>query len=318
MGSKEGERRSLKGNFCPECKNGRVIIDPKTREKYCGVCGVVVNEPPPIDLGPEWRAYDSEQASKRVRVGLPMTYRMHDKGLGTAPPPFNRGKPKRWQTNVATSKEKTLAFALGEIDRMGSALKLPIDIREEASLLYRKAMKKGLTKGRSIEALAAAILYIVCQKYGVPRSWKEILEKSSAPSHKLVKKAERLLKRELDIKILPVSSADFVPRFCFLLNLSGKTRSRAITIIKRAEENELNNGRNPIGTAGAAIYIAAILEEEWRNEQDVADVAGVTVVTIRNRYKEIAEGLGIDIRGDFYSSIKRDRRSRGGYFGCNY
>ncbi len=317
MGNKESERRSLKGNSCPECEEGKIIIDPKTREKYCGVCGVVVNEPP-VDLGPEWRAYDPEQASKRVRVGLPMTYRIHDKGLGTAPPHFKRGRPRRWQINVLTSNEKTLAFALGEIDRMASAFKLPRDIREEASLLYRQAMKKGLIKGRSIEALAAAILHIVCQKHGVARSWREILEKSNAPNPKLVRKAERLLKRKLDIKILPASPVDFVPRFCSLLYLSGETRSRAITIIKRAEENELTDGRSPLGTAGAAIYIAAILEEEWRNEQDVADVAGVTVVTIRNRYREIAEGLGIDIRGDFYSSIKRDRRSRGGYFGCNY
>ncbi|HJK62054.1 MAG TPA: transcription initiation factor IIB, partial [Methanocorpusculum sp.] len=37
------------------------------------------------------------------------------------------------------------------------------------------------------------------------------------------------------------------------------------------------------------------LSGERRTQREVADVAGVTEVTIRNRYKELAEQLDIEI-----------------------
>ncbi|HJK73088.1 MAG TPA: transcription initiation factor IIB, partial [Methanocorpusculum sp.] len=51
----------------------------------------------------------------------------------------------------------------------------------------------------------------------------------------------------------------------------------------------------PTGVAAAAIYISSILSGERRTQREVADVAGVTEVTIRNRYKELAEQLDIEI-----------------------
>ncbi|HIP63507.1 MAG TPA: transcription initiation factor IIB, partial [Archaeoglobus profundus] len=72
-------------------------------------------------------------------------------------------------------------------------------------------------------------------------------------------------------------------------------QKKAIEIIKKAEEKELTSGRGPTGVAAAAIYIASILCGERRTQREVAEVAGVTEVTIRNRYKELAEKLGIDI-----------------------
>ncbi|HLD39272.1 MAG TPA: hypothetical protein VJB05_03095, partial [archaeon] len=46
--------------------------------------------------------------------------------------------------------------------------------------------------------------------------------------------------------------------------------------------------------AAAAIYIASVLEGERKTQREVADVVGVTEVTIRNRYKEMAEALDIE------------------------
>ncbi|MFQ5553718.1 MAG: transcription initiation factor IIB, partial [Thermoplasmata archaeon] len=71
--------------------------------------------------------------------------------------------------------------------------------------------------------------------------------------------------------------------------------SKAMDILKQATEKELTSGRGPTGVAAAAIYIASILGNERRTQREVADVAGVTEVTIRNRYKELTDKLGIDI-----------------------
>ncbi len=285
---------------CPECGSKSLIRDYGKAEIFCADCGLVISENI-VDPGPEWRAFDSEQTSKRARVGAPMTYRIHDKGLSTVvtwTSGQGHNKLNIWQqrTHIANTTERSFIFALSEIDRMACALKLPVNIREAASMLYRKAMKKRLIRGRSIEGLTSALLYITCRQYGVPRTLEEVREISRVRvGQKEIRRAYRFLLRELNLKVSPTSPIDFVPRFCSLLNLSGDIRSKAVEIIKKATEAELTNGRGPIGIAAAAIYIAAILSGEHRTQKEVSDVTGVTEVTIRNRYKELSEQLEIDV-----------------------
>ncbi|MBN2600286.1 MAG: transcription initiation factor IIB, partial [Candidatus Thermoplasmatota archaeon] len=88
---------------------------------------------------------------------------------------------------------------------------------------------------------------------------------------------------------------DYISRFCSELKLSGDVQAKAIEILKDAADKELTSGRGPTGVAAASIYISSILCGERRTQREVADVAGVTEVTIRNRYKELAERLDIDI-----------------------
>jgi transcription initiation factor TFIIB len=80
-----------------------------------------------------------------------------------------------------------------------------------------------------------------------------------------------------------------------MLKLSGDVQSKAMELIKRASENELTSGRGPTGLAAAALYIASVLSDERRTQREIADIAGVTEVTIRNRYKELTEKLDIDV-----------------------
>ena len=44
----------------------------------------------------------------------------------------------------------------------------------------------------------------------------------------------------------------------------------------------------------SALYVAALINGEKRTQREVADVAGVTEVTIRNRYKELLEELKLE------------------------
>ena len=116
---------------CPECGSKSIVTDQKHAELYCADCGVVLAENL-VDLGPEWRAYNEEQAAERIRTGPPMSYRIHNKGLGTPTPKLVRGTKRLRGIISMDSGEQTLALALGEIDRMASALKLPHDIKEAA------------------------------------------------------------------------------------------------------------------------------------------------------------------------------------------
>lgn len=274
---------------CLECGSKSIVTDPKHAELYCADCGVVITENL-VDLGPEWRSYDAEQASKRVRTGPPMSYRMHNKGLST-PTPGSLTRSKRLRGVIAMdSNEKTLSFALGEIDRMASALKLPSDIKEATSVLYRRAAKQKLIKGRSIEELVSAMLYIICRQYGIPRTLKEIAAVSRMPLRK-IRRAYMFLLKKLEIKLAPADPARYIPRFCSELGLSGAIRGRALEILKEDEGTGTAKGWSPTGTAAAAIYLAAISGGESVTEREIAKVAGTTPITIRNRYMELEKRL---------------------------
>ena len=311
---KEVERKEIEREetieVCPECGSPRLIRDYRRGEFICQDCGLVIEETY-IDSGPEWRAFDSEQKEKRARVGAPITYTIHDKGLSTIIDWGNKdyyGKAisvrnraqlfrlRKWQRRIRISNatERNLAFALSELDRLASALGLPKSVREIASVIYRKSVEKNLVRGRSIEGVVAAALYAACRQAGVPRTLDEIAAYSRV-DRKEVGRTYRFIAMELGLKLMPTSPADYIPRFCTALGLSGEVQKKAIEIIKKAEEKELTSGRGPTGVAAAAIYIASILSGERRTQREVAEVAGVTEVTIRNRYKELAEKLGIEI-----------------------
>ncbi len=187
-----------------------------------------------------------------------------------------------------------MAFALTELDKVASRLNLPREIREQAAIVYRKAVEKGLIRGRSIEGVSAAALYAACRMCNIPRTLDEIADAAKL-NRKEIGRTYRFVARELDINLNPTTPIEYVPRFGSELGLSGEIQSKAIEVLKLAMDQELTSGRGPTGVAAAAIYIASVLLGERRTQREVADVAGVTEVTIRNRYKELAEKLDIDI-----------------------
>lgn len=293
---------------CPECHSTDLQYDHERAEVSCKKCGLVL-EDEIVDLGPEWRAFDHEQRNRRTRVGAPTTNTIHDRGLSTmidqknqdiygkSIPANNRAqwyRLRKWQKRVRVSGavERNLAFALSELDRDASKLGLPRSVREEAAIYYRKAVDAKLIRGRSIEGVVASVLYAACRSCNVPRTLDEIAEVSRV-TKKEVGRTYRFLARELNIKLQPTSPVDYVPRFASEIGVSGMVESRAIEIINLAKEKGITSGRNPNGVAAAALYVASYLLGERKTQREIAEVAGITEVTIRNRYKELSENLDI-------------------------
>jgi len=295
---------------CPKCGGTHLSKDYSRAELVCEKCGLVIDAEI-IDHGPEWRAFDSEQREKRARVGAPMTYTIHDKGLSTmigwqnrdsygkSIPTRNRAQMyrlRKWQirTRISDGTEKNLALALSTLDRMSSTLGLPRNVRETAAMIYRKSVSKKLIRGRSIDGVAAAVLYAACRQCNVPRTLDEISRVSNMPK-KEIGRNYRHVSRELELKLLPTSPQDYISRFCSTLKLSGDAHAKTLEILKKAACNEITSGRGPTGMAAASLYIASVLCGEHRTQREVAETAGVTEVTIRNRYKELVNKLDIDI-----------------------
>ncbi len=295
---------------CPECGSTHLVRDYERGELICQDCGLVIDESY-IDQGPDWRAFDAEQKEERARTGAPMTYTIHDKGLSTEIswknkdsygkniPTRNRAqlyRLRKWQRRIKVSNaaERNLSQALQEMERMASNLNIPKDVRETAAVIYRKAVRENMIRGRSIEGVVAASIYAACRMLNIPRTLEEIAAVTRIKK-KDIGRTYRIMARTLKLNLFPSNPEDYVDRFCAKLNLSGEVKKKALEIIRQVEEKGLTSGRGPTGVAAAAIYIAAVLNNERRTQREVAEVSGVTEVTIRNRYKEISEKLGIKI-----------------------
>jgi len=258
-----------------------------------------------VDFGQEWREFDSDSAEKRRRTGAPMTYTQFDQGLGTEVGQQkdllklgskDRNKffrLRKWQYRISTAIERNLKLALGELKRVSSYLKLPRSVEEEAARIYTLAVQRGLVRGRSMESVVAGALYAACRRHEVPRTLDELSE-ASGIEKKEIGRTYRFVTRELGISILPSNPVDYIARFASALKLSAEAQSRSVEILEKAQKAELTSGRGPTGIAAAALYVAALMHGEKKTQREVADVAGVTEVTIRNRYKELLEELKLD------------------------
>jgi transcription initiation factor TFIIB len=230
---------------------------------------------------------------------------MHDKGLSTnidwrdqdaygrSLDSRQRQKMRRlrkWNERFRTrdSKERNLKQALGEIDRMASALGLPENVRETASVIYRRALDEDLLPGRSIEGVSTACTYAAARMADVPRSLDEISEVSRVGKDEIAR-TYRYVVRELKLEVKPADPESYVPRFASDLELSDETELRAKELLTNAKEKGIHSGKSPVGLAAAAVYAAALLTNEKTTQAAVSEVADISEVTIRNRYHELLE-----------------------------
>jgi transcription initiation factor TFIIB len=295
---------------CPEC-DGRLEHDRKHGETACVECGFVVTADA-IDHGPEWRAHTTSERDQRSRVGAPTTKMLHDEGVSTEIGWRNedaygnrlsdrqRKKMNRlrtWHTRSQTTdpQERNLKHALGEIERMASALGLPKSTRETASVIYRRALTEDLLRGRSIEGVSTAAVYAAARQAGIPRSLDEVIAVSRVEELSIAR-TYRYVTRELGLEIKPADPLDYIPRLASDLDLSEEAEQRSRELLETViETNESYlSGKNPVGLAASALYAGALLSNKKVTQGAVSEVADISEVTIRNRYKELLE-IGEDL-----------------------
>ena len=287
---------------CPECDSVNLTYDPQRGEVICNDCGLLVEEKM-VDTGHEVHA-QFDKGEKKGRGGAPLSIQKFDKGLTT-----NVGeisdiyrleskqtrkflRLKKWQERVSTSIERNLRLAMAELRRVASFLSLPKVVGDEAARVYNFVLQRGLVRGRSMESVIAACIYAACRSYNIPRTLDEIANASDV-ERKEIGRTYRFIIRKLAIKVTPSSPKDYISRFASILTLSPKTQNEALKILKKADISELTSGRGPAGIAAAALYVAALINDEKKTQREVADVAGITEVTIRNRYKELIDRLDL-------------------------
>jgi transcription initiation factor TFIIB len=295
---------------CSECGSSSLLRDYDTGELVCQSCGYVISSTL-IDQGPEWRAFDQEQRDKLPRVGAPVTWTIQDRGLSTTIGWQDRDASGRmlspeegarlyrlreWQrrSKVSDSAQRNLAHALSEMSRIAYKLNLPRNVTETASMIYRRALQKQLIRGRTIQSIAVASIYMACRQCSVTRTLEDVAL-AATMTKKEAARNYRFLLRELNPEVPQVNPQGYISKIVSKLSLTGETEMLAISILRAASKLKLTSGRGPIGISAACIYISSQIMNERLTQGDIAKAAQVTEVTIRNRYKELAQKLNFTV-----------------------
>ena len=284
-------------DLCPEC-NGNVISLNQIGEIVCSDCGLVIQERS-VDLShSDKRAYTSQEKNQREHTGAPISSLLPDIGLTTV---IDRKKIKdpdlkravKWNTRI-TWEKRNILIATTELKRICSNLNLPNHIKLEAIKLYKDAFKKKLLRGRSINSMIAASIYLAIRLKRIPRTLQEILDESSE-SEKDIRRCYRVLIREFNIKSPNTNPSDLIPTYIATLKLDPNIEINSTKIVNAYSERFSTSGKDPKGIVAGAIYLACRMKGLELTQKDIAEVVGVTEVTLRSRYKELSTKLKIKV-----------------------
>ncbi|MBI1657410.1 MAG: transcription factor IIB [Thaumarchaeota archaeon] len=292
---------------CRECR-ALLVDDYQSGELVCSHCGIVAREAP-ADTGPAPFSLDGT-ASKNIRASGPNTYAQHDMGLATTigEGSFDyNGKPldrtvraqmkgiRRWQQRVRVSgaKDRRVSAALVSITDACNALDLRKNVLETASILYRRMNNRMDLRGKSTTGVTAAVIYMACKQCDVVRSISEIVGRICPPKEvrsktRLASKYYRMMVMETGSpRSMPMPMTKYISKISNISETDVRAERLALLLADRTQNETILSGRDPHGIAAAYLFMACILLGHDNMQRDIAEAAGVTEVTARNRCKEI-------------------------------
>jgi transcription initiation factor TFIIB len=282
--------------ICSICKNGRPIADLESGELVCSHCGLVFSEKA-TDNRPEWRNFGTENKD-RARTGSPMSLAQHDMGLNTVIGNNNKDSHgqnihasmhstmKRlriydFRSQARTSTDRNLMRAFGELGRQRDKLGLSDAMIDKTAYIYRKALGKGLLKGRSSSAILAAAIYIACREMGATRSLNDISEITDV-RRKVISRSLMILIQQLEIIMPLIDPVKCIAKIANKANISEKSKRMAIDVMKDLVNTQVPAGKRPMSLAATILYLCCMRNNEGVTQRHLAEAAGVTEVTLRN------------------------------------
>ncbi|MFL6327935.1 MAG: transcription initiation factor IIB family protein [Nitrososphaeraceae archaeon] len=302
---------------CSICKSNQIITDSDSGELICSKCGQVISDKVEQE-GPEWRNFDllassmgqSNGSNSRSRVGMSTSLARHDMGLSTIIGRTDRDASGQkidaamrttmdrlrfwdYRTQIRSATDRNLRNAFFKLDILKDRLGLSDSVVEKAAYIYRKTQERGLVRGRTISGVLAAAIYIACREMGISRTLKDIAAYSDVKLRE-VAKSYRLLCIELDLKVPIVDPMKYIAKVANKANLSEKTKRQAAEIMNNITKREISAGKNPMGLAASVLYMSSLKTGENITQGHLSDAAGVTEVTLRNRYKDLMNRLELN------------------------
>lgn len=293
---------------CLVCnKNNETVADPDSGELLCGNCGTVLLENI-VESGPEWRL--SGEGKDRSRTGMPTSLSRHDMGLATIIGKTNRDASGRgldasvkstmerlrtWDLRIQTysPSDRNLRQAFSILERVKDKLGLSEPVIEKTAYIYRKAQERGLVRGRTITSVLSAAIYIACREMGIARTLNDIALLTNLHRKELAR-TFRLLILELDLMVPVVDPMKCIAKVANKTKLSERTKRQAMDIMTSVTKRGISAGKDPMGLAGTVLYMSSKNSGETITQMDIANAAGVTEVTIRNRFRDLKSKIDLN------------------------
>jgi transcription initiation factor TFIIB len=299
--------------LCSICnRSDRIVTDPESGEIICSNCGMVISDKVEDSSHLERHVFTGGQIEQaRARTGAPTSLARHDMGLATIIGKEDRDasgqkidssinstiqRLRAWdfRIHLSSSSDRNLSIAFKLLNTLKDKLGLSDAIVEKAAYIYRKAQERGFIRGRSIPTVIAAAVYVAYRDFEVPKTMKDIAGASNI-KRKNIARVYRQLILELDYKIPNPDPVKCIANIANKSNLTEKTKRRALDIMEKVTENEISAGKDPMGLAATVLYISSIKTGENITQKEISNVAGVTEVTLRNRFKDIKNQLTTDL-----------------------
>ncbi len=280
------------------CRDDMVILDEFRGEYVCTETGEVIEERL-VDVGKEWRSF--EVPSGRERAGTPNTYKVHDMGLHTVIDGTTLIGRRLSELNdmnrIVTNDERKLSRALALANEVISRLPTPgaARLKEEVGLMLRKLVKSGALGRKRLAAFVAACIVCAAENLGMPISVREVVNQCGTTFGDLWD-AQMRIRRDLGI----AKSRSYDPRTLVLLyaqraGLPNQVTTLAIRIIEAGRASGTLLSKGPQGVAVAALYVASLLLDLRKTQAAISRDTEVSEVTIRNRYRDVIDGVMIEV-----------------------
>ncbi|MDQ4100959.1 MAG: transcription initiation factor IIB, partial [Thermoproteota archaeon] len=274
-----------------------MVTDHECGEVICSQCGVVIERVESTAVQ-EWRSFSIDDFYRRSRTGGATSLARYNKGLlttigntrDTRENGLNFDRIRVWDFRIQAANDRSLKQALPALEHLKESLALPDTIVEKSAYFYRKAARFNLIKGRTVASIVAASVYLACRELETPRTLNEVSSASNVPRKK-ISRDYRLLVHTFDPKIPAIDHVRCITRIANKVGLSEKTKRIAVKIMRQVIAMQVSAGKGPMGIAATVLYIACLQVGEMKTQKELSIAAGVTEVTIRNRYSELKKYL---------------------------
>ena len=328
MSCNDNDNINNKRSLCLICNdNYKTISDPETREVICVTCGKVLSyEKNGKCLSP--RIYEEMNNNNNVNGTGPTINNELTSHNITITVPYNIESPtiigrtnvdatgrkigtdmeniinklrvleKRTRYNNAT--DRNLKYAFEQMNKLKYKLGIPDVIIKKSFYFYKKAQSSGIVRGRTIDGIVSASIYLACKEFERPTTLKEI-SKATNVKIKTISHYYRILVVELGLETVPVID----PMKCIVkitnkMNLKESTGRKAIQIMADVKRNMIHEGKNPIAIAASTVYAACKIDEDYnskkgktKTQREIAKSIGISDSVLRKWYNDIVYTLNL-------------------------
>jgi transcription factor IIIB subunit 2 len=267
--------------------------------KVCTGCGTVISE---NNIVSEVTFGESSSGAAVVQGSFVGEDQTHVRSYG---PGFQRG-------GAMESREMTEQNGNRYMLQLSRALTIPESATKAAGQVFKLAVGLNFIQGRRTKTVAAVCLYIACRR----QNGNTVMLIDFADVLMInVFKLGRTYKALLDELRLggnvflmnPIDPESLIYRFAKQLEFGPSLMAvagEAVRIVQRMNRDWMTTGRRPAGLCGAALILAARMNNFRRTVREVVYIVKVTETTISQRLNEFGSTESGELTVDQFRSVQ--------------